>query len=118
MISSFLKLELNMYKLEFVFNGMKLNSDIPAEESELLEEVDIATSEPYKVVLFNDEVHDFDEVAFQIVKAIKCNSEKAYSLTLEVHSKGKAVVYAGQMSECLRVSSILEEIALHTQIEA
>ena len=70
-----------------------------------------------KVILFNDEWHTFDEVIDQIIKAVKCNRGKAESLTWEVHSKGKACVYNGDMTQCLKVSSILEEIALHTQIE-
>jgi len=72
---------------------------------------------PAKVILFNDDFHTFDEVIAQLIKAIGCSYEKAESLTWEVHTKGKAVVYTGELSECLRVSSVLEEIALHTQIE-
>ncbi|MEW6506258.1 MAG: ATP-dependent Clp protease adaptor ClpS [Bacteroidota bacterium] len=71
---------------------------------------------PYKVILFNDEVHSFDEVINQLMKAINCSFDIARSLTFEVHVKGKAVVFNGELSECLKVSSILEEIALHTQI--
>lgn len=70
-----------------------------------------------KVLLFNDEWHTFDEVISQIMKAIKCNYHHAESLTLEVHEKGKSLVYSGDLTECLKVSSILEEIALNTQIE-
>jgi ATP-dependent Clp protease adaptor protein ClpS len=72
---------------------------------------------PAKVILFNDDFHTFDEVIAQLIKAIGCSYEKAEFLTWEVHTKGKAVVYTGELSECLRVSSVLEEIALHTQIE-
>lgn len=70
-----------------------------------------------KVILFNDEEHTFEEVTAQIIKAINCSLAEAESLTWEVHSKGKACVFTGEMHECLRVSSILEEIQLHTQIE-
>ncbi len=69
-----------------------------------------------RVILFNDDWHTFDEVIAQIIKATNCSFEKARALTFEVHVKGKAVVYSGELKECLRVSSILEEIALHTQI--
>ncbi|MCE1187569.1 MAG: ATP-dependent Clp protease adaptor ClpS [Ignavibacteria bacterium] len=69
-----------------------------------------------RVVLFNDDWHSFDEVIEQIIKAVKCSFEAARKLTFEVHVKGKAVVFEGEMPECLRVSSVLEEIALHTQI--
>jgi ATP-dependent Clp protease adapter protein ClpS len=73
---------------------------------------------PAKVILFNDEVHTFDEVIAQIIKAIGCSFDKAEALTWEVHLRGKAIVFSGEMSECLKVSSVLEEIALHTQIES
>jgi ATP-dependent Clp protease adaptor protein ClpS len=78
---------------------------------------DVKIQDPAKVVLFNDDVHTFEEVITQLIKAIRCPLEKAEALAWEVHSNGKAVVYTGEMSECLRVNSVLEEIALHTQIE-
>lgn len=78
---------------------------------------DVLTQDPAKVVLFNDDIHTFDEVITQLIKAIRCSTDKAESLAWEVHSRGKAVVYTGEMQECLRVNSVLEEIALHTQIE-
>jgi ATP-dependent Clp protease adaptor protein ClpS len=70
-----------------------------------------------KVILFNDEWHTFEEVINQIIKATQCSLEKAEQLTWEVHDSGKAMVFEGEMSDCLRVSSVLEEIKLHTQIE-
>lgn len=70
-----------------------------------------------KVILFNDEWHSFDEVINQIIKATGCTLKKAESLTLEVHTSGKSAVFEGELQECLIVSSILEEIALHTQVE-
>jgi ATP-dependent Clp protease adapter protein ClpS len=69
-----------------------------------------------RVVLFNDDWHTFDEVIFQLIKAISCSYEKARAHAFEVHVKGKSIVFNGQMKDCLKVSSILEEIALNTQI--
>ncbi len=73
---------------------------------------------PYKVILFNDEIHSFDEVIVQLIKAIKCSYEEARAIAFEVHVKGKCLVFIGGISDCLKVSSILEEIALHTQIQS
>ena len=70
-----------------------------------------------RVVLFNDDWHTFEEVIAQIIKATKCSFIEARDKTFEVHVNGKAVVYSGEMADCLRVSCILEEILLHTQIE-
>ncbi len=80
-------------------------------------EVEVLTYEPAKVILFNDEEHTFDEVIGQLIKALRCDSVKAESLAWEVHTNGKAMVFSGDMAECLKVNGILEEIALHTQIE-
>ena len=70
-----------------------------------------------RVILFNDSVHTFKEVISQLMKAIRCSTTRAEELANEVHNKGKAAVYEGDLEECLRVSSVLEEIALHTEIE-
>lgn len=78
------------------------------------EETTIGTQ--YRVFLFNDNHHTFDEVITQLIKAINCSFNKARTHAFEVHVKGKSMVFSGSMQACLKVSSILEEIALHTQI--
>jgi ATP-dependent Clp protease adaptor protein ClpS len=87
----------------------------PHEQHEL-EEV-VAIQEPAKVILFNDEVHTFDEVIVQLIKAIKCTQTRAEALAWEVHNNGKALVYTGELIKCMEVSHVLEEIELLTQIE-
>ncbi|MGB2869652.1 MAG: ATP-dependent Clp protease adaptor ClpS [Bacteroidota bacterium] len=86
-------------------------------EAEKKKETDVLVQEPARVILYNDEEHTFDEVIEQIIKAIRCDAAKAEALTWEVHNSGKAMVFEGTMDDCLQVSHILEEIALHTQIE-
>ncbi len=80
-------------------------------------EEDVALEKPARVILFNDEVHTFEEVINQIIKATGCDTRTAESLTWEVHSAGKANVYEGDMVTCIQVSAVLEEIDLMTQIE-
>lgn len=75
-------------------------------------DVDISS----RVVLYNDDWHTFEEVITQLIIATQCSFDKARDFAFEVHVKGKAIVFAGSMSQCLKVSSVLEEIALHTQI--
>ena len=91
-------------------------SDIETAE---LEEIAIINDIAFdtRVILFNDNTHSLDEVINQIIKAINCNYNKAEQIATEAHTKGKAVVYNGDLLQCLRVSSVLEEINLHTQIE-
>jgi ATP-dependent Clp protease adaptor protein ClpS len=69
-----------------------------------------------RVLLFNDDHHTFDEVIVQVMRATGCSEARAEGIAWEVHSRGQALVYEGELFECLRVSSVLEEIALHTQV--
>ncbi len=98
-----------------------MNKEPYSADTQILEEkdvdvIDISTI-PAKVLLFNDEIHSFDEVIIQLMKAIRCTPAQGEDYAWEVHTKGKACVYSGEMNECLKVSSVLEEIALHTAIE-
>ena len=47
---------------------------------------------------------------------VRDSFEEARDRTFEVHFKGKSIVFSGEFSACLNVSTILEEIALHTQV--
>jgi ATP-dependent Clp protease adaptor protein ClpS len=94
--------------------------EIPTKQSpqiNIIEEEKTDISLGSRVILFNDDWHSFEEVISQIIKATKCSFIEARDKTFEVHVNGKAVVYSGEMADCLRVSGILEEILLHTQIE-
>ncbi len=104
-------------EVDLVSDIMESAMDVlnPAEIQQ--DDSDVLTKDPAKVILFNDEVHTFEEVIGQLIKATGCSVEKAEALAWEVHNTGKAVVYTGEMSTCLRVNGILEEIELHTQIE-
>jgi ATP-dependent Clp protease adaptor protein ClpS len=85
-------------------------------EIDVLTEDTVNTGLESRVVLYNDDWHTFDEVIAQLIKAIHCSFEKARAHAFEVHIKGKSIVYTGQMKDCLRVSGILEEIELTTEI--
>lgn len=91
-------------------------SQLSAPEPEVITSTDNETGLPSRVILYNDDWHTFDEVIAQIIKAINCSFDEATQKTIEVHEKGKAIVFDGSMRDCLKVSSVLEEIALHTQI--
>lgn len=81
------------------------------------EEVKEAIQTPWRLVLYNDEVHTFEEVIQQLIKALKCGRSRAEELTLKVHSEGKAIVFEGEFEECLKRDYILREIELITEIK-
>ncbi len=70
-----------------------------------------------KTILFNDDVHTFEEVATQLVKAIRCSYSQGMSYANEVHTKGSAIVYAGHLERCEAVAMVLEQIGLKTRVE-
>ena len=81
-----------------------------AESSNVLE--DLVT----RVFLYNDNYHTFPEVIAQVRKAVGCTKNEGAAVAWEVHTHGQALVFEGEMMGCLRVSSVLEEISLLTQV--
>lgn len=71
---------------------------------------------PFQVILYNDDWHTFDEVINQLIKAVRCTYDEARDYAFETHYQGKSMVFTGELTKCLSVTSVLEEISLHTEI--
>ena len=69
-----------------------------------------------KVIVYNDELHTFQQVINQLIKATGCSSEQAVEMTMMIHHGGQAEVYKGDMLECIKVSDVIQEIDLKTQV--
>ena len=95
------------------------NPTTPDFEEEVVveEETTERLDAPWKVLLFNDSVHSFDDVILQIMKAIGCPQIEAEGIAFEAHVKGKALVYAGAFSKRFQIVGILREIQLVVEIE-
>ncbi|RME02104.1 MAG: ATP-dependent Clp protease adaptor ClpS [Calditrichaeota bacterium] len=93
--------------------------ELPDLEEEVV--VDETTSEkidePWKVILYNDDIHTFDEVILQLRKATGCTEAEAEKIAFEAHFKGKAVAYSGPFEKCYKVAGVLREIQLVVEIE-
>jgi len=98
-----------------------MNQILSDSDSDVLELEEVSTIDGIafdtRVILFNDNTHTFEQVATQIQKAINCSFEKGMEIAEKVHNNGKAAVYNGDLAQCLKVSSVLQEIDLKTQIE-
>ncbi len=86
-------------------------------DSETEEVIDESVMAPWRVILYDDDIHTFDEVINQLIKATGCDLGKAEEITLKVHNEGKATAFEGEFEECLRVDSVLKEIQLVTEIK-
>lgn len=72
---------------------------------------------PWQLILYNDEVHTFQEVISQLIKALGCSKSKAEKIATKAHQNGKALVYEGTFEECFEINTILQEIQLVTEIK-
>ncbi len=79
-------------------------------------EEDVGRDSGWKTILFNCECHSFDEVERQLMKAVRCTLSQARRWSMEVHTKGSAVVYRGPRERCEAAASVLEEIGLLVQV--
>jgi ATP-dependent Clp protease adaptor protein ClpS len=75
-----------------------------------------AVEAPWTLTLFDDDIHTFDEVIHQLIKALGCDQPTAEEITITVHNTGSAVVYEGPFEECFRINAVLVEIQLVTEI--
>ncbi|PAU94836.1 Clp protease ClpS [Aliifodinibius salipaludis] len=81
------------------------------------EQEDDEEKSPWRVILFDDDIHTFDEVIGQLIKALGCTQDHAEELTYKVHNEGKAEVYKGSFEDCFEVNGVLKEIQLVTEIK-
>ena len=83
---------------------------------QVIVEVEGKEQAPWRVLLFNDDVHSFEEVIAQVVKATGCPATRAAEIAWQAHTEGKAVAFDGEFAECYRVQAVLLEIELITEI--
>jgi ATP-dependent Clp protease adaptor protein ClpS len=72
--------------------------------------------QPWNALLFNCDCHSFDDVARQLMKAIRVSYERGMEIANIVHHSGKAVVYTGPRERCEAVAMVLEDIGLRTKV--
>lgn len=70
------------------------------------------TRAPWNTLLFNCNCHSFDDVARQLMRAIRVSFDRGMEMANTVHTQGKAVVYTGPRERCEAVAMVLEEIGL------
>ncbi|MFH0946535.1 MAG: ATP-dependent Clp protease adaptor ClpS [Planctomycetota bacterium] len=88
-----------------------------ATEYETSQESRTERSRPRIVVLYNDDVHAFEEVVLQVQRATGKSLAEATHVTLIAHTRGKSVVFTGTLDECQRVAGILRRIRLQVEVD-
>ena len=72
---------------------------------------------PYVVILYNDDYHDFEEVIQQVQKATGYQIEICETITIEAHSRGRAIAYTGSQDDCERAARVLRQIRLQVETD-
>lgn len=105
--------------IHYIRMQMEKNAPQKGPETEVLDmpEEEEAEDTPWRVILYDDDIHTFEEVINQLLKALGCSVEKAEEITMKVHNEGKATAKEGSFEECLQVNSVLQEIQLVTEIK-
>jgi ATP-dependent Clp protease adapter protein ClpS len=86
----------------------------PKQQPSLFTETEVET--PWTLILYDDDIHTFDEVILQLMKALCCDQNTAEEITITVHNTGSAIVFEGMFEECFRINTVLSEIQLITEI--
>lgn len=92
---------------------------VGATETEVAVETEVETREdtPWRVILFDDDIHTFEEVIVQLMRATGCSAAQGEKHAWTVHTRGKDCVYEGEFEDCFRVQGVLREIQLVTEIQ-
>ncbi len=95
------------------------DADLAVAEPDVLTETtdETAIQTPWRVLLFDDDIHTFEDVILQLMKATGCTEQQGEKHAWTVHTQGKDLVYQGEFFECFRVQGVLREIQLVTEIE-
>jgi ATP-dependent Clp protease adaptor protein ClpS len=72
------------------------------------EEIETRLLPPYNVILENDDYHSFEFVVEVLRKVLGCTEQRAFQLTQEAHTKGRAVIWTGSKEVAeLKVEQVL-----------
>lgn len=71
---------------------------------------------PWNTILFNCDCHTFDQVARQLMKAVRVSYDRGMAIASLVHRQGQAVVYTGPRERCEAVAMVLEDIRLIVKV--
>lgn len=75
------------------------------------------TGDGFRVILYDDDHHDMEEVASQVHKATQYPPLQCWAIMLEAHLKGRAICYRGSRTKCQRVTKVLREIRLQCEVD-
>ena len=71
----------------------------------------------YSCVLYNDEVHNYDEVIDTVSGALSGTESIGFAVAQAIDTKGRDIIYTGQKDDCIGIAKKIKSIGLHILIE-
>ncbi len=90
---------------------------LPETQSQTGQSESTELDRPWVVIGLNNDTTTFDQVIMALQKSTGCSLEKAESVAMEIHTKGRAVCYRGELERCEVVQLALDEIGLQNLLE-
>lgn len=97
----------------FFFDENMMSLTLPEIETK----TDTKQQKPARVILYNDDVHTFDDVTGQLMIATHCSFEVGQAHAYRVHTQGRDIVFQGKREDCEKVAGILRRIRLHVEVD-
>uniref|UniRef100_A0A1B0DIL8 E3 ubiquitin-protein ligase n=1 Tax=Phlebotomus papatasi TaxID=29031 RepID=A0A1B0DIL8_PHLPP len=72
----------------------------------------------YCTVLYNDETHTYEQVIQTLTRTVACPHKNAVDYVTSVDRDGRAVVFCGSFSECMRLKADVEKQSLRNIMHA
>ena len=96
--------ELFSYLLEYIFEVLSIENseELP---SHLKPDTDI---DDYVTMLYNDEVHSYDQVVSTLRKVLSCDEKKAYEYAAIVDKEGRSTIKRAKKIECTQTKTKVE----------
>jgi ATP-dependent Clp protease adapter protein ClpS len=71
----------------------------------------------WRVIIYNDNRHNFDEVVTWLKDNAGCDSEFAIKICHVCQDQGRAVCFLGEKSACLEVTDALRKLGLQVEVD-
>jgi ATP-dependent Clp protease adapter protein ClpS len=75
------------------------------------------TSERWRVILYNDRRHHFDDIVFWLESMTECDTDFAYKICHVCEDQGRAVCYQDCKSACHDVATTLRSKGLQVEVD-
>ena len=87
------------------------------EFNEIMESLGITFSDEFNLILHNDPINEMLHVVLAINNVCELSIEKASSVMMEAHTKGRAIVRNGNIDDLHNMRLRLEKLGLTTTLE-